>query len=62
MIRENQRDLFEFQKRQKEIIQEDENLLVDSSEDSRQQLLNVQKKQVRKRTKLDRLVFSFVLS
>ncbi|CAF0987223.1 unnamed protein product [Rotaria sordida] len=46
LIRENQTYLFEFQKRQKETLQQEENVFVDVAEDSCQQLLDVHKKQI----------------
>ncbi|CAF1431644.1 unnamed protein product [Adineta steineri] len=47
LIRENQTYLFELQKRQKEMLQQqEENLLLDFSENSHQQLSTVQKKQI----------------
>jgi hypothetical protein len=46
LIRENRTYLFEYQNRQKDILQQGENVLTESSEDSHQQLMDVHKKQV----------------
>ncbi|CAF4685473.1 unnamed protein product [Rotaria sp. Silwood1] len=46
LIRENQTYLFEFQKQRKETLQQEENVLIEFSEDSCQQLLDVHKKQI----------------
>ncbi len=48
-IRESQTYLFKFQHRDKEILEENENVFVESSEDSHQQLIDVHKKQVKRK-------------
>ncbi len=57
-IRESQTYLFKFQHRDKEILEENENVFVESSEDSHQQLIDVHKKQVKR--KEDFFMMNFV--
>ncbi len=51
LIRENQIYLFQYQNRRKDILQQEENFVNQSSEDSHQQLIDVHKKQVNRKKK-----------
>ncbi len=59
LIRENQIYLFQYHNRQKDNLQQEENILNQSSEDSHQQLIDVHKKQVNR--KKDFFYLNFLL-